>query len=313
MAEGKHRERERALGLMPTSRNEMHARLVQDKGSRVRVGDVMSPVIPGDPAPGGGTYRAGQYAPHVDDLAIQTFSSAQDAGILPAGLPIFDDDGNIDKDKLNSWDPNSEGIPIQFSEDIPVYSSAILASSLKMIDDSLLENLSMGVMQAARTPGDFGNFIVSAKVDSENRQFNSFLMVYPDFYKYVDKPMVPKTPKRESGLSVSSFMVFHAVGHVVLSKLTFDGKISDIADFMDSSGWTKSPNDDDEKGVFMGRKSMSAWYRDPSHRFLTELSRYSPLDDFSQAFALYHTSNEYLHKVDEKKYDIISKIISEQV
>jgi len=313
MERAPHRKRERALGMMPTPGDSAHARLVQDTARRVRVGDVLSPVIPGDPAPGGGTYRAGQYAPHVDDLAIATFSSAQTAGILPADLPIFDENGEIDKDKLDAWDPNKEDIPVSFAEDIPVYSSAIIASSLKSIDSGVLNNLSMGVMQAPRTPGDFGNYIIATKTSAENRAFSSQLFVYPDFYKYVDKPIVPKTPKRKSGLSVSSFMTFHAVGHALLAKLTFDGKISEVANFMDSSGWTKAPKDIHEKGTFMGRKSTSAWYRNPSHRFLTELSRYSPLDDFAQAFALYHTSNDYFQKVDPEKYDIMKKIISEQV
>lgn len=308
-----HRAREKALGMTPTPGDSAHARLVQDTSKRIRVGDTMSPVLPGDPAPGGGTYRAGQYAPHVDDLAIETFSSAQNAGILPAGLPIFDENGEIDKTKLDSWNPNEEDIPVQFAEDIPVYSSAIITSSLKTIDSNLLEGLSMGVMQAPRTPGYFGNYIIAARADTENGVFKSQIFVYPDFYKYVDKPIVPKTPKRKSGLSVSSFMTFHAVGHVLLAKLTFDGRLSDIASFMDSSTWTKKPMDIHEKGTFMGRDSTSAWYRNPSHRFLTELSRFSPLDDFAQAFALYHTSNAYFQKIDPKKYDIMKNIVSERV
>lgn len=312
MKEAPHLAKERALGMTgPAPGDASHARLIQDKGMRIRVGDVMSPVVAGDPAPGGGTYRAGQYSPHVDDLAIATFSAAKDAGILPADLPIFDENGDISKEKLESWSPASENLSVSMDDSIPVYSSAILVSALKQLDEGLLGNLNMSILQSPRTPGEFGNYIIAAKTSSENRTFSSGLYVYPDFYKFVDKPIVPRTPKRESGLSVSTFMTFHAIGHVLMSKLSFEGKIADIASFMDSSGWTKTPDSTHEKAWFMGRKSTSAWYRDSRHRFLSELSRYSPLDDFAQAFAFYHTSNEYFMKIDKEKYDIVHKIISE--
>ena len=308
-----HKKLNKALNPTKDTTNIAHARLFQDKAKRIRVGDDLSPVMAGDPAPGGGTYKEGQYAPQIDDLAIQTFSSAESAGILPSGLPIFDENGNIDKNKLDEWNPNQQGIPASFEEGMPVYSSALIASSLKTIDYSLLENLSMGIMQAARSPGYFGNFIVSSRVDISQGKFMSNFFVYPDFFKYIDKPIIPKTPKRKSGISVSSFMVFHTVGHIVFSKLSYDGKLSTISKFLESSGWTKVPDDVDKKGTFMGAESPSAWYRDPDHSFLTELSRYSPMDDFAQAFAFYYTNNEYLKIKEPEKYEIISKIISEHV
>jgi hypothetical protein len=306
-------ERARALGLTERDDVPKSSRLIQDEGVRIRVGDVFSPVSPGDPSPGGGTYRAGQYSPHVDDLAIATFSSAQTAGILPADLPIFDENGEIDREKLNSWSPSESGLPVQFDKDVPVYSSAVIVSCMKQINDSLLKGLNMSVLQAPRTLGDFGNYIVGARTSGENRRFSSNFFVYPDFYKFIDKPIVPKTPKRESGLSVSSFMTFHSIGHILLSKLTFEGKLHDIANFMESSGWNKTPDSIHDKASFMGRNSTSAWYKNNNHRFLSELSRYSPLDDFAQAFAFYHTSNDYFQKIDPEKYSIMHKIISEQL
>jgi hypothetical protein len=289
------------------------ARVYNNKGSRIRVGDAFSPVMPGDPSPTGKIYRAGQYSPYVDDLAVSTFSAAKTAGILPAGIDVFDEDGNVSVEKLDSWSPEKENLPVSFSQDIPSYSSLVVASAMKYLDPGLLENLNVGVVQAPRTFGEFGNYIVGARTSGEARQFSSQLFVYPDFYKFIDKPIVPKTPKRESGLSVSSFMVFHALGHILISKLSFTGKIKEIASFMDSSGWTKTPDSTHEKAWFMGRKSTSAWYRDTNNRFLSELSRYSPLDDFAQAFAFYHTSNDYLQKIDPEKFNIIKKVISEQV
>lgn len=310
MNEAVHLERERVLGMLP-ERGHRSSRLLQDPGQRIRVGDVLSPVVAGDPAPGGGIYRAGQYSPHVDDLAISTFSSAKNAGILPAGLPIFDVDGNVDKEKLDAWNPRQENLSVTFAEDIPNYSSAVVVSSLKQVDDAFLSTLNMGVMQAPRTPGEFGNFIVSVKTSSENRRFSSMMFVYPDFYRFIDKPMIPKTPKRESGISVSSFMTFHAVGHIALAKTLFNGKISDVATFFDSSGWGKVKDSIHTKASFMDRNSTSAWYKDSTHKFLSELSRYSPLDDFAQAFAFYYTHNEYLQKTAPEKYEIIDKIVKE--
>jgi hypothetical protein len=307
-----HRSREKEIGFSSNTLKKT-SRLVHDPGMRVRVGDDLSPVIPGDPAPGGKTYRAGQYAPHVDDLAISTFSSAETAGILPSGLPIFDEEGNIDKDKLDNWNPSMEGLPVSFADDIPVYSSLVVTSVLKQLDEEMLSSLNLSIMQAPRVMGDFGNYIVSSRTSGENRRFSSVFYVYPDFYKFIDKPVVPKTPKRESGLSISTFMTFHSLGHVVFSKLSFDGHINEVAIFVGGSGWTKSARADHDKGMFMGRKSTSAWYRNSSHRFLTELSKYSPLDDFAQAFALYYTSSDYFQKVDPEKYNIVHKIVTRQV
>lgn len=289
-------------------------RLVHDKGVRVRVGDDLSPVVPGDAAPGGGTYRSGQYAPTIDDLAIATFSAAKFAGIMPADLPIFDDNGDIDKDKLDAWSPGQEGLAVNFSPDVPNYSSAVVVSSLKQVNENILNGLNLSVLMAPRTPGYFGNYIIAARTSSENRVFSSGIYVYPDFYRFIDKPIIPKTPKRSSGVSISSFMVLHATGHVFLSKLTFNGKIADVAAFLESSGWSKNKKSDGlAKASFMQRDSTSAWFYSDNNRFLTELSRYSPLDDFAQAFAIYHTNAEYLQRVDPKKYEIMNKLVSEFV
>jgi len=287
-------------------KNRMH----HDPGKRVRVGDEFSPVMPGDPAPGGGTYRSGQYSPHIDDLAVATFSSANVAGILPAGLPIFDENGEVDKDKLNAWNPSREGLSVSFAEDLPVYSSAVLVSSLKQMGDSFLSNYNLSVLQAPRTIGYFGNYVIAAKTSFENRVFSSGLYVYPDFYKFIDKPIIPKTPKRQSGVSVASFLTFHAMGHVVLSKLSFMGKIALISEFMESSGWSKTKDGLHSKASFMGRDSTSAWYFATGMRFSSEISMYSPLDDFAQAFAFYYTNGEYLEKTQPKKFEIIQKIVS---
>lgn len=310
MISPKYREHERVMGMLPTSKN----RLMQDKGTRLRVGDDLSPVMPGDPVPGGQgrTYRSGQYSPHIDDLAIATFASAKTSGIMPADLPIFDENGDVDKQKLDAWNPNNEGLSVRFDESVPNYSSAVVVSSLKQIGDSFLSQLNLNVMQAPRTLGYFGNYVIAARTSSENRVFSSGLYVYPDFYKYIDKPIVPKTPKRQSGLSVSSFLTFHSVGHVVISKLSFTGQLGLISEFTDSSGWAKNIDDVHSKASFMSRDSTSSWYYDKTKRFTSELAMYSPLDDFAQAFAFYYTNGEYLEKTQPKKFEIIQRIVSEK-
>jgi hypothetical protein len=285
-------------------------RITHDSGKRIRVGDEFSPVMPGDPAPGGGTYRSGQYSPHIDDLAVATFSSAQVAGIMPADLPIFDENGEVDKEKLDAWNPNSEGMSVRFDDDVPIYSSAVIVSSLRQVGDSFLSQYNLNIMQAPRTMGYFGNYVIAARTSFENRKFSSGLYVYPDFYKFIDKPMVPKTPKRQSGISVSSFLTFHAMGHVVISHLGFMGKIHTISEFMEAGNWGKVKDGIHSKASFMGRASTSAWYYGTGMRFPSELSMYSPLDDFAQAFAFYYTNGEYLEKTQPKKFEIIKKIVS---
>lgn len=292
---------------------DLHARTVQDTGARIRVGDAVSPVQAGDPAPGGGVYRAGQYSPRVEDLAAATFSSAKDAGILPSGIPIFDEDGEVNKDKLEKWNPNSFNISIKFDDDVPKYSSAVLVSTFSKVEENVLDSFNLNVMQAPRTLGEFGNYIIAAKTFSTNRRFYSTLYVYPDFYKYIDKPIVPKTPKRDSGLSVSSFMTFHSLGHILFSKLTFEGRLHDISDFLETSGWMKTSDYKHTKSSFMGKKSTSAWYKNSHNKFLSELSMYSPMDDFAQAFAFYYTSRDYFSTVDQEKFDVMHKIISEHI
>lgn len=302
-----HMERERVLGMLPSSKT----RLIQDPGSKIRVGDDMSPVMPGEPSPGGGVYRAGQYSPQVDDLAIATFSSAKTAGIMPADLPIFDENGDVDKGKLDAWNPANEGLSVNFMEDVPNYSSAVVVSSLKQVGDSILSQFNLSVLQAPRTMGYFGNYVIAARTSSENRVFSSGLYVYPDFYRYIDKPMVPKTPKRQSGISVSSFLTLHALGHIVISKLSFTGRIGIISEFMESSGWGKVKDSTHSKASFMGRGSTSSWYYGTGNRFTSEIAMYSPLDDFAQAFAFYYTHGEYLEKTQPKKFEIIKRIVSE--
>lgn len=296
-----------------TVRNEVHARAMQDQTRRLRVGDPMSPVLAGDPTPNGGFYKQGQYAPHVEDLAEGKLSSALDQGILPRGLPILNDEGEVDKDLISEWDPNEEGIPAKFADDVPPYSSLIVASVINSLPKGLVQPMDISVMNASRYAGEFGNFIIACRTNSMNRKFYSTVYVYPDFFKFIDKPLVPKNPVKDYGVSVSTFMTFHTIGHILMSKLSFDGRLQDIANFMASSGWSKTPDAAHEKAWFLGRKATSAWYRDFNHKFLSELSKYSPLDDFAQAFAFYYSHEGYLKFVDPQKYEIMDKIIKEHM
>lgn len=305
-------DKARSLGLVGDKGRATHARLLQDPGRRIRVGDVFSPVSVGDPAPGGGIYRSGQYAPKVEDLAMQTFAGAHDSGIVFSGIDVFDESGNIDLKKVEDWSPRSENIPVTFTENVPSYSSIVIASAIKSMPDGLAGALNMSVDMAPRYNGEFGGFVVATKTAMVNRKFYSTLYVYPDFYKFIDKPLVPKNPKNKNGVSIATFMTYHAFGHALFSKLASEGNLSKISVFMDSSGWTKKPDSNHLKSSYMGRKSTSAWYRESSHVFVSELSRYSPMDDFAQAFAYYLLNPYYLQKIEPEKYDILNKIIAEQ-
>lgn len=306
-------DRARSLGLIGGDKQHVsHARIRQDPGRRIRVGDVFSPVAPGDPAPAGGTYRSGQYAPKVEDLAMETFAGAHDAGLNFSGIDVFDEQGNLSLEKVEKWSPRDENFSVNFTENVPNYSGVVIASAIKSLPDGFFDNFNMTVDLAPRTPGDFGNFVIAAKTAMVNRKFYSTLYVYPDFYKYINKPLVPKNPRNKDGVSIATFMTYHAFGHALFSKIASEGDLKRLAVFMDTSGWTKKPDNNHLKASYMGRKSTSAWYRESSHMFLSELSRYSPMDDFAQTFAYYFLNPYYVQKLEPEKYEALTKIIAEQ-
>jgi len=284
-------------------------------GIRVRVGDPLSPVEPGDAVPGGGVYRAGQYAPTIDELASMTLSEADNAGILPSNIPVYTPEGTLDQAKLEGWKPleSLQSSGISMSGQVPKYSAAIIVSSIYNMGNVPralgLSYILAGDREDVAKQRGFGESIIAARVDASGRTFTGSLVVYPNFYKYISTPIVPKIPGRTEGLSVATYAVHHAVGHLLFARLGFDGSMGLIGNFLDCGGWARYADVGAYYGTFMGVKNTSVWRRSELKRFETELSKYSPMDDFSDTFALYFTNKNYLSQIFPDRLEVMAKIL----
>lgn len=281
---------------------------------RVRVGDPASPIYPGDYSPGGGTYRRGQFAPTLDELATLSLTQAGEAGLINKALPIFEGD-KVDEKKLQKWDPNDEIRGVHFQYDVPKYSSAVMVDAF-MGMRNLLNGMGFRYIVAGdREEQDAltikGEVIVAAEYSSKGRDFQGRLKAYPSFYKYVGVPLVGKMPGRTTGLSIATYAVYHSVGHLLFSRLSFDGKLNLIGDYLGTSKWSKFASDNTMSGSFMGVQNRSVWRRVSSNKSPSEASRYSPMDDFAEAFAMYFCNRDYLTRASENRLESMEKTLRE--
>jgi len=299
----------------PTKAPLYTTKINQESAKRVRIGDPLSPVEEGDVGPKGKPYRRGQYAPTIEELSTESIETASQENLLSKKLPIFSD-GEFDKEKLDSWNPNKDfrSFGTTISSDVPKYSSAVVLSTFLDVGD-WLENLNIahifGSQEISEQPNSkFGDLIVQADSGSSNRKFQSNLRVFPKFYKYVSIPLKNSRfgEKTYSGVSVASYAVLHSIGHIVFSKLSFDGKLDVIGNYIDYSGWEKRADINVSSGSYMGYKNPSVWKRSNSLSYPTELSKYSPMDDFSESFALYYANTDYLQKLSPNRFSIISDV-----
>lgn len=296
------------------SNNKRRDETVDLRTMRVRVGDPASPIYPGDYSPGGGTYRRGQFAPTLDELATLSLTQASEAGLINKALPIFEGD-KVDEKKLEKWDPNGEISGVHFQYQVPKYSSAV------MVDAFLgMRNLLSGmgfkyVVAGGREEQDSlavkGEVIIAAEYSAKGRNFQGRLKAYPSFYKYVGVPLVGKMPGRTTGLSIATYAVYHSVGHLLFSRLSFDGKIDSIGEYLGVSKWSKFASDDTLAGSFMGAKNKSVWRRVSNNKAPSEASRYSPMDDFAEGFAMYFCNRDYLTRKSEDRREVMDKILRE--
>lgn len=289
----------------------------RDGAVRVRIGDPLSPVDPGDTSPEGKPYHRGQYAPTIDELATESLRQASENNLINKNLPILGDDGFVDEDKIKQWNPNNElkNYGVTVSGNVPKHSSAVIASSFIEMGD-WLNNLGMrhifGDPEAGNQPkGPFGDIIIQAETSGAGRKFTANLRVFPKFYQYVSVPLKPSTASNPNGISMGSYAVMHSVGHILFGKLSFDGRLDLIGNFIDKSGWKKYADVDAFHGSYMGYKNQSVWRRDNGHFTQTELSKYSPVDDFSEAFAMFFANPTYLKRVTPEKYALMREILKE--
>jgi len=284
---------------------------------RVRIGDPLSPVDPGDTSPEGKPYHKGQYAPTIDELATESLKQATKNNLINKNLPILNEEGMVDEDKIKGWNPNGElqGYGVTVSPNVPKHSSAVIVSSFMDMGD-WLSNLGMqhifGDEESGNQPkGMFGDIIIQAETSGAGRKFNANLRVFPKFYKYVSVPLRPSSPSKPDGVSMGSYAVMHSTGHILFGKMSFDGRLDFIGDFIDKSGWKKYADVNAYHGSYMGYKNQSVWRRDDGHKFQTEFSKYSPVDDFSEAFAMFFANPTYLKRATPEKYALMRAILKE--
>lgn len=287
-----------------------------ESSTRVRIGDPLSPVDAGDVGPTGKPYRKGQYAPTVEELATESIKIATQQKLLNTNLPLFTDD-EFDENKLDGWNPNKDlrKFGATVSPEVPKHSAAVVISSMMDVGD-WLKNLNIAHVfgpqtSEAQPSSRFGDLIIQAETKSENRKFQSNLRVYPKFYKYVSVALKPATPTNDTGVSAASYAVMHSLGHIIFSKLSYDGKLDMIGDYIEYSGWKKRADLNVTSGSYMGYTNQSVWRRSTSQTMQTELSKYSPMDDFAEGFAMYYTNPMYLYKTSPNRHDVIKKITKE--
>ncbi len=281
----------------------------------VRIGTPESPVLPGTPVPGkpGKYYEAGQFAPSIDELATSTFAEANKASLLSTDLPIFDENGEVSEEKVAAWNPKDSLPGVIISSQIDKFSMAVLVSV-----HNLYPNLFQSAGVSSIQSGDsleaqegsksvVGQSLITVKTQARNRTFSSTLYIHSRFYQFITTPIVAEIPGRTKGVSVSMFSVLKAIGHILFNKMAHEGELKMIGSFMEASGWSKN-SESGNRGSYMGKKNMASFFRD-NHPATSEVSRYSPIDDFADTFAHYLTHRSYLSVVAPEKLEVMDSIV----
>lgn len=280
---------------------------------RTRIGEPGSPIMPGDPTPGGGVYRGGQFAPTMDELSSLSLAQASEAGLVSKLLPIYDDSGAVDEKKLEEWSPEISGVHI--NSNVPKYSAAVLVDALSG-RDSLIKSLGLSYVDAGtREEQDalsiYGETVIKSQYVSGDG-FTGKLVVYPSFYKYVSAPLVGRVPGLDQGLSVAAYAVFHALGHLMFARLMHDGKIKPLGEMIESSGWSKHESSDNTQASYLEYvNTETVWKRGLGIKVKTEASKFTPMDDFAELFALYFTNQKYLERAFPEKLELVEDILKE--
>ena len=283
------------------------------KGSAIRVGQPGASVAAGAPVPGkpGKFYEAGQFSPNLEELVSSTMSEANDAGLLSGNLPIFGDDGKVDDNMTNAWNPYDDfyGRGIIVSGHIPKYSLAVFSSlqdkfpgMLGALDVTGIEN-----SEDSNSRAIVGTQLITAVTNTQGRKFKATLVTYPAFHQYISTPVVRSVPGRSAGISVSTYATFKALGHILFAKLAYDGELEIIGKFLTVAGWSKSPKSENIKGNFLGKQNLSSYTRE-NRETGSEIEKYSFQDDFADTFAQYLTHRNYMQTIAPDKIEIMELI-----
>lgn len=293
-----------------------------EERERTRVGDPDSVVLPGDINPENSMpYRAGQFAPSVEDLTEDVLRAADDAGLLPNTLPIYDEGGAFSLELLDAWDPGSDlrERGINMDPEAPKYVSAITLAALDNAGDIPrkvnLSGISVPPREAIQGRA-YGVIIVAARYSTANGKFTGGLEIYPDFYRYIGVPLSPRVPGRATGVSVASYAILHAIGHLYYSRLVSVGDLAAVSRVLGST-WLKDkslPVQQYEDANFLGAPLPGSrlWKRRRTSLGVSELSKASPGDDFAETFALYMTNRDYLAKLFPKKFEAMQGLVGDE-
>ena len=282
----------------------------------VRIGSPDSPVAAGMPVPGkpGSFYEAGQFAPSIEQLMTNTFSEAQSSGLITTELPIFGDNGDVDINKVNDWNPYDSLNGIHASTTIPKFSMATLITAQKaypgLFEALKISNIINGDEVESREGENaralVGEQLITANTSSQGRVFRSRLIVYSRYYQYISTPIVAEVPGRTKGISVSMFATLKACGHVLFMKLAFDGELEFIGRYFKASGWSKTPQGG-ERGHYLTLKNLASFYR-KLEQSSSEIAKYAPAEDFADTFAHYLSHRLYLQSKFPEKFEIMDEI-----
>lgn len=292
---------------------------MSDLSSRLRVGDPASPIRVGDVNPQTSMpYRAGQFSPSIDELTGDVLMAADKAGVLPSDLPVYDEAGNLDLEKLEAWEPNTglTSMHLEVGDTVPKYASALILAALNQLKGMPRQLGLKYVVAASReqmVSGVFGDVIVAARYTGRGELFTSSIEVYPDFYRFVDIPLAPRIPGRATGVSIATFAILHSFGHVVFAKLAAGGHLDEVAPVLRAGVWSRVESSLNRRGDFFKIPVNDTWYYNPAAEFPTQLSKASPGDDFAETFALYIANPAYLRAVFPEKYAGMEVIVEKYV
>lgn len=290
--------------------------IILKSSNAIRIGQPGSPIDQGAPVPGspGQYYENGQFAPDVDQLMSSVLGESASAGLISTDLP-FVLDGKIDDDALKAWNPYDEYSKkgVLASGQVSKYSLAVVSSA-----DAMFPGMMKGLgIRSIMTADDQGNSrsisgiqLVTALTNTQGGKFKSTIVIYPAFEQFVTIPLVRAIQGRTSGVSVSTYALFKAYGHILFAKMAYEGEMKLLGEFLEVSGWSKTPDNKHEKGHYLNIKSRSAFQRDKSKTdSMSEIEYFTPQDDFADTFAQYILHRRYMGVRNEEKYGIMTKIM----
>lgn len=286
------------------------------KNSAIRIGQPGSPVDQGAPVPGspGQYYENGQFAPDMDGLLSSVLGESASAGLISTELP-FILDGKIDENLLKTWNPyedySKKGVMV--SGQVSKFSLAVISSTDAMFP-GMMKGLGLTSIATAEDTTNSraiaGIQLVTAMTSGQHGRFKATLVVYPAFEQFVTVPLVRSIKGRTSGVSVATYALLKAYGHILFAKMAYEGEMKLIGEFLEVTGWSKTPDNNKIKGHYLTAKSRSSFMKQRNRNTsLAEIENFTPQDDFADTFAQFITHRRYMSIETPDKYEVMTRIM----